>query len=224
MGGSVAGQCPSLSPAGGDFGYQERGNRCEGLLTEPATGGSIRVVSFTTAQPSFSLDRGTVIRIRVPDTSAFGARGVNVRSRSKDDLLYYRMDATLPSGGILEWPVDPVLRPNGLGPDQIGVFGWYEASPGDTVFVPVRVSEGSQQVELLVYADFNVERWNWRATGGAGPGPVESRGLVSRGQPLRMRIGSGLAGLVSIQVNAWSMTGGEPEVSQTIRVLLPSDP
>lgn len=161
-------ECASLPPAGPDSGYRLRGNRCEGLYRSPISSGEFELLSLTTGRLSFELVRGNEIVVRAPG----GDDSVHVRAVGREARVYYRMDAVIAPGDSLCWPVDPVLLPEQLTAERIGVFGW-RVMNGDTVFVPVAVGttpEGSDRasMEMVVRPSFEADSVLWRIANDQG--------------------------------------------------------
>jgi hypothetical protein len=125
----------------GEQGYQSRksSHRCEGMYESPtAAGTEIEVVSFMLGALRFDLehDRQLVVSVLViPELShdEVRIRGVGLPLRT-----YYRMDASIASGGQMFWPIQEILEPEAIDASRLGVFGWFGDLTQPT-FVPVIV-------------------------------------------------------------------------------------
>jgi hypothetical protein len=92
---------------------------------------------------------------------------VRVQAFSLAEGDHYRMDAVLPRGRPLIWPVNSVLVPGGLIPDQIGVYGM--VGKGDRrMFVPVGLAaDGSDPdlaapIRMTLRTPVDLDRMFWR--------------------------------------------------------------
>ena len=144
--------------------YRQRGDRCEGLYVAEISRPGIELVSFTLGSLAFDWSSKTVLLVDSSShTSPVRVRAVAIPPRS-----YYRMDAILPGGARLRWPLADVLFPEGLTARRIGVFGWTERNQIKT-FVPVRLSTVGEKTAdqrlpplLIVQPDFDAARVKWR--------------------------------------------------------------
>jgi len=162
---TVAGElrCDGLAPLrGSKSGYQDRGNRCEGLYVSKVGSRSLAAISFTLGRVRFDLAPAGAIEVTAPGQT----QPVNVRALAIPVKTYYRMDATLAPGDILRWSMKDVLAPEGLTDSRVGVFGWRGADD-DRTLVPVRVtslgaSSASQAPLLIIQASFDAQKVKWR--------------------------------------------------------------
>lgn len=173
-----AGPCQkSLSPdpiAERD-GYKERdgGQRCEGMYTSPVAGESIEMVSFSEGLLSYDFGASAPLLISLAITPASQAP-VQVRAVGIPERLYYEMDADLPGGPGLVWPIKEVVIPEHIAPTDIGIYAFQVGNGGAPVFLPVRISAGggaaaSPQplIVILRVAAVVSPRWRFVSTGGA---------------------------------------------------------
>jgi hypothetical protein len=190
----------------GGFGYtiREPEIRCEGLYESSVRAPSLEVVSYLYDTPRFDLSPQETIQVVAPANPADTAGLVRVRAVALPLKTYYRMDAVLPRGEALNWPVRDVLGPAGLTVDQIGVFGW-SGSEADKVFIPVRLEledgqaagEGPREAgqspspRLSIRLSSDAEKVLWRYKEGetlsdpalAAPGAVMAGRVVSFAVP-----------------------------------------
>jgi hypothetical protein len=163
---TVAGelQCDGLAPLrGSKSGYQDRGNRCEGLYVSKVGSRSLAAMSFTLGRVRYDLATAKAIEVTAPGQT----QTVNIRAVAIPLKTYYRLDATLAPGATMLWPLKDVLAPEGLTDSRIGVFGWRGAEDNRTL-VPVRVkpegaSSASQAPLLIIQASFDAQRVKWRS-------------------------------------------------------------
>ncbi len=158
---------PLIQPLpGSTIQYKDRGNRCEGFYSADVGAMSIQLVSLTEGIISYELTNGVRLQLSAPGQVG----SVHVRALAKPLRTYYRMDATLQGGTVLNWPVNDVLLPGGLSADRIGVQAW-KTDGGDTIYVPVRVTVASSAgapigpatTYLSVRPSFDVETIKWRS-------------------------------------------------------------
>lgn len=137
---SLDGSCdPGLRPAGGgEIGYTNRGDRCEGLYAQDVSGGVLDIVSLTEQFHDHTFGRENVLLLEWPPA---GNVPVRVRASSLKRRLYYRMDSLRPSGASsFNWPTEILSRLE-LSRSQIGLLAWAESPPGTNrhpIYLPIR--------------------------------------------------------------------------------------
>ncbi|HEV2986792.1 MAG TPA: hypothetical protein VG759_00010 [Candidatus Angelobacter sp.] len=223
-------RCDAVRPLPGSAsGYQQRGNRCEGLYVTDVGSQSLDVVSFTRGSPKFDLSAGGSLRVSAStQTSPVHIRAVAIPPRT-----YYRMDATLARGAVLVWPVGAVLLPESLSANRIGVYGWTGAENKKT-FIPVQiVPQGSEAAAvpagpalLYVQPSFDADQVKWRwapvqkdacSVFQSWKNAIESP--VDAGWPVKINLSQLPAGLNCIEVAANSQR--TPWRTIQIRVEIP---
>ena len=113
-------QCDqSLRPVEGAAGYRARGERCEGIYVSPISS-TVRLLSLVRGDIEYHLSPGSDVVVTALHNSALHVRAVALVPGA-----YYRMDARLAAAALV-WPVADVLLEMGLGPDDLGVFAWYD--------------------------------------------------------------------------------------------------
>jgi hypothetical protein len=156
-------RCDSLARlSGSKSGYQQRGNRCEGLYVSKVGSRSLAVMSFTLGRLRFDLTSSAPAQISAPGQT----QPVHIRAVAIPLKTYYRMDAMLPANTTLQWPLTDVLVPEGLTESRIGIFGW-KGTEENEVLVPVRVtaqttSTASQAPLMIIQASFDAQKVKWR--------------------------------------------------------------
>ena len=122
---------------------------------------SLAALSFTLGRLQFDPASAVPAAITAPGQS----QAVNVRAVAIPLKTYYRMDASLPAGGTLAWPLSDVVAPEGLTDRRIGIFGW-KGEAETPILVPVRVSQGSSASSrapvLIIQASFDAQKVKWR--------------------------------------------------------------
>ena len=205
---------PGLDPIAGGLGYElrARNQRCEGLYESPVHAIGLEVVSLLHGRLDFDPATARHLTVAVPDAAVIGQNQVNVRAVALPLKTYYRMDARIPAGGSMLWPVHDILAPASLGPDRLGVFGWI-GSESDKTFVPVSVVAedaagfaAGARVELGLRAPTDLESLVWRVSAthaedrppwtDAVPGPVRA------GQIMRLILPDDVRGLVDVEFAA----------------------
>ncbi len=140
-----------LSPVPGPYGYQRRGDRCEGLFQQQVGGTTLRLVSLT---ESFEALGDTTRAPLLVAWSVPGNGDVWLRAQGIRKKLYYRMDSRRPGGaGLYHWPSD-VLAAQRIKRDHIGILGWTRYALGgidQDVYVPLRVTQESATVQCGTY-------------------------------------------------------------------------
>jgi hypothetical protein len=205
-------RCDGLAPLrGSKSGYQNRGNRCEGLYVSKVGSRSLAAMSFTLGRVRFELAPAGAIEVTAPGQT----QPVNVRALAIPVKTYYRMDATLTPGATLQWSMKDVLAPEGLTDTRIGVFGWRGAED-DRTLVPVRVtspgaSSASRAPLLIIQASFDAQKvkWRWGATRGQGCSALSAwqdaiRRPVSAGWPIAIDLAALPAGTHCLEAVAQS--------------------
>jgi hypothetical protein len=86
--------------------YKNRENRCEGFYQDKVTFG-LKLVSCTLGDFRYSTNNEEVINLSIVPIS--NTEQVHIEAQGIPNDLYYRMDATLQSGKILNWDVASVL-------------------------------------------------------------------------------------------------------------------
>jgi len=143
-------------------GYQKRGDRCEGLYVANVGSHSLAAMSFSLGKIRYELSSAVRLQVSAPGQT----ESVNIRAVAIPPKTYYRMDAALPAGTSMVWPVRDVLLPEKLGDSRIGIFAWKGSESAKTL-IPVRVvaqepagSPGSPV--LTVQASFDAQQVKWR--------------------------------------------------------------
>jgi len=155
----------SLSPSQGGTGYGARDGRCEGMYVSPVSGEEIGIVSVTHGRIAYELSPGARVRVSIRDTVLPVVKSpIRVRARGRYSGTYYRMDALLDDALQVDWPVDDVLRPEGLSSELLGVLCWYESPGLGRVFVPACVSceESAQAAVICVSTSSAFAELYWR--------------------------------------------------------------
>ena len=126
--------------------------RCEGLYELTVRAMALEVVGLMAGPTVPDFTEQTVIKIFGPGYADLpkGLSGpMRVRAVALPLKAYYRMDAVLDESSNLEWPVHEVVKPAGLKPNQIGLFGWVGEENHKT-FVPISLREPTNTEELTV--------------------------------------------------------------------------
>jgi len=193
--------CATLQPVAGASGYKLRPGdaRCEGFYQSPVSGARVELFSLTSGALDYDLLSDQVLYITSPDLSVSDVgkgRNLSVQAKALPLEKYYRMDATMPSGRVLAWPMSAVLTPEKLTPDVIGVVAWIEKE-GKPIFVPVAVSSAKpRSTTASVVAvfrssvDLNQFQWRARPEGGTAQRPEwmslgAGSSSLRAGRPLR---------------------------------------
>ena len=131
--------CEALSPVEGPSGYQAReaSRRCEGMFAARVSGGGINLVSFTAGPLRWDIKTDRALTIA--PANWLPTDGTRLQAVGIPVGLYYRLDAVMASGAPLRVPLDAVLRPEHIDPEDIGIYA-LRAVPGRSPqYLPVRV-------------------------------------------------------------------------------------
>jgi hypothetical protein len=163
------------SPIAGRDGYFERdgGQRCEGIYVSAVAGESVQLVSLSQGHLSYDLAHPSTLLITLAKPAP-NLSGIHVRAVGIPERLYYQMDADMPAGHPLVWPIQDVLLRQQIVSTDIGVFAFHASAGATTVFLPVSIaaaSASSVPAEPLIVV-FRVgavvsPRWRFVSTSGA---------------------------------------------------------
>jgi hypothetical protein len=164
----VAGTCLDLPPVPGPMGYHERSgpDRCEGLYESPVAGQSLEILSFVRHPIVFDRHSQKILTVIAPGAEALGSKEIAIVARALPLRVYYRMDAQIPAGGSLAWPIGDVVIPAGLSGGDLGIVGLSEGSKG-RILVPldvaaVRTMSPGTDYQLTLRAPTDLETFQWR--------------------------------------------------------------
>lgn len=208
--------CSDVRPTGGSVGYALRSPhpRCEGMYESPVRGVGLEIVSLLRSPLQFDIERDHALTVLAPGLPDLNDPTVRVKAVALPLKTYYRMDAELPAGGSMQWPIGDVLKPAGLSSDRLGVFGWVSTEE-DNIFVPLTITpQGgkawqteTRTLELIVRSAVDLEQVLWRVSDGDGADPkslqwqTASSETVYAGQAIRLSIPEGQTGVVRIEIS-----------------------
>jgi hypothetical protein len=194
--------CATIQPVPGVSGYQvrQRDSRCEGFYQSPVAGGGLELFSLTVGSVNYKLEANNTIYVAAPNVGELKSDKLQVRARAIPLGTYYRMDTTIPSSGLMTWPMATVLAPAKLTADTIGIVAWVERDANE-IFVPLSVSEQRQPASsgpslvaiLRSAADLDEFQWrSWPDGGAAPPGQLKKLpnkpAVLRAGGPIRLEI------------------------------------
>jgi hypothetical protein len=213
-GAAQAPDCSRLPAMDGPMGYAPRDGhaRCEGFFESPVGAAALEVVYALTSPLAFDPDKDAVLLVAPPSKLSSPAEPVAVTAVALSPQTYYRMDAVVAAGEPMRWPLDAVVRPAAMGPDDLGVWGWAERA-GLTVYVPVRVwpessGEGAPDAGrpiLGLRAATELARVMWREQGADGPlgdWAVLAEGPLFAGDVVRLDVPDGAAPTARLELAA----------------------
>jgi hypothetical protein len=162
--------CSRLQPVGGAAGYQLRSgdSRCEGFYQSPVAGESLELLSLTSGRIDYRIHDDGTVHITAPNVSALNSAEIQVQARALPLGTYYLMESSIPSAGLMKWPMAPILAPAKLTPDTIGVIGWVEKDER-RILVPVLVSErpspreSGKSIIALLRSSIDLDALLWRS-------------------------------------------------------------
>jgi len=156
-------KCKGLPPLqDSQSGYQKRGDRCEGLYVANVGAHSLTAMSFSLGKIRFELNPSVRLQVSAPGQT----QPVNIRAVAIPPKTYYRMDALLPAGASMVWPVRDVLLRENLSDSRIGIFAWKGPESAKTL-IPVRVVPQGAEMKpaapsLTIEASFDAQKVKWR--------------------------------------------------------------
>ncbi|HKO56216.1 MAG TPA: hypothetical protein VJ276_10085 [Thermoanaerobaculia bacterium] len=221
-------QCKGLPRLDSQFGYQKRGDRCEGLYVANVGAHSIAATSFSIGKIRYELSSAVRLEVSAPGQT----QPVNVRAVAIPPKTYYRMDAALPPGTSMVWPVRDVLLPQNLSDSRIGIFAWKGPENAKTL-VPVRVvPQGAPAAPappfLTVQVTFDAQKVKWRSAGAGdsgclafGPWQDAIQRPVTASWPIAINLSKLPAGLHCVEAVAQSEGSMEWETLR-LRLEIPS--
>lgn len=204
--------CSRVQAVGGSAGYQLRSgdSRCEGFYQSPVAGESVELLSLTTGRIDYKIHADGTVHITAPNVSALNSTEVRVQAKALPLGTYYLMESSIPSAGLMKWPMAPILAPAKLTPDTIGVVGWVDKDE-HRILVPVLVSEHASLTEsgrsiiALLRSSIDLDALLWRSwPDGKSEKPPEWKKLgngVRAGQPIEVELEPG-KGIRMIEVAA----------------------
>jgi hypothetical protein len=204
--------CDRLRPVSSVLGYKVRepSVRCEGLYESAVRAVGLEVVGLMKGEIVPDLAEHAEVEIVGPDPSDLpaGAGPVRVRAVALPLKAYYRMDGVLDARSSLAWPIAEVVRPAGLEPKQIGLFGWIGDETAK-IFVPVGVraaGEGDAGEDLRLYirvtSDAETLYWRVREGGAESEWTPAAGGRVRSGQTVMVTLPPGPEAVIGVDVTA----------------------
>jgi len=143
---------PNLPRKSGDqFGYQPRGDRCEGIYIFKPSSLILFIASFTESFEDYNLKSGEdlIVEWSVPKDQK-----VHLRAQGLKPRLYYRMDTVRnPGSTSYHWPID-ILRALSIPRGDIGVVAWARYSMdgvGQDVYLPLQIGQKQRAVQSGSY-------------------------------------------------------------------------
>jgi hypothetical protein len=222
--------CPAdLRPADASYGYRHRAgpDRCGGMYASLVSGDELEMLSFTFGRPAEAATRGGALFIIAPDLHGLGVtapQSVVVVGRALPLRVYYRLDATLPSNGSISWPVDQVVRPAGLDPNDIGIVGVVKADEGE-IYVPLTISTDKAHVsggvpQVVFRAAVDLDNFQWRLYGVGQSVQWRSNGAAQAGDALILSLDNLAKGtLMTLEVAAKPAAG--PYIQSRLKIFRP---
>jgi hypothetical protein len=132
-------------------------------------------MSFSLGKIRYDLDPLVKLQVSAPGQNEL----VNIRAVAIPPKTYYRMDAPLPAGATMVWPVRDVLMRVKLSDSMIGIFGWKGPETAKTL-VPLRIVAQDKVVApapplLTIEASFDAQVVKWRSA------PAQNDGCKASG-------------------------------------------
>lgn len=153
-----------------ETGYRPRtDSMCEGVYIAPTSGQepSLEMVSLTQGALVYSLETDRILYVDIPQKEEFKGRQIRLQAVGREEGVHYRMDAILDGDGPFTWPLETVLKPEGLEDFKIGIYGWVELG-NHRIFVPLTVSPNQAvirdqaPINLIVKTPRRLDWMAWR--------------------------------------------------------------
>lgn len=158
---------PDESEPGYRYQWRESAKLCEGLYIAQV-GGNLQIVSLLIGELLFDPEHSS-IKVSTPKFLSL-EQSVRIQAVAIPLETYYRMDALIPAGNSLLWPLNTVVKPVGLVAEQIGIYGWIERD-AEKIFIPIEASPledprriSDEPLIVKVRADVDIETLVWRVS------------------------------------------------------------
>lgn len=168
------------------------------------------MLSFVIGSPAFDRQTDRNLIITAPDVHALAAPQVAVVARALPLRVDYRLDATLPSAGSMQWPVGEVVLPAGLDPRDIGLVGSVQTGEGN-IYVPLRLStskpdpsQAETQPMITFRAPVDLESFQWRLYEAGQTAPAWKRygPAVRAGDPIALTLDAPVGKVMTLDIAA----------------------
>ena len=207
--------CSRLQAVAGAAGYQLRPEICgaRGSTSLPSPERALNFLSLTSGPVDYQLRDNGSVRITAPNVGALNSAEIQVQAKALPLGTYYLMESSIPSAGLMKWPMAAVLAPARLTPDSIGVVGWVDRDENG-ILVPVSVSERApptasrKSIIAIVRSSIDLDELLWRSWRNASSEKTpewKKRGDATRavraGQPIELELEPG-KGVRTVQIAA----------------------
>lgn len=226
--------CSNVPAISGPIGYQRRLNadRCEGFYQQQVSG-TLEFLSLVNGTINYDLVSDKTLVVSAPNLGQFGGSQVFLTARALRPGTYYRMDATVASGGTFRWPLNAVLAPANLPSNAIGVVAWTNRDLGKyyvpVSVVPENVATPATRPPLMILRsslDIELLKWrSWKESGRDGISDWITVGdaqltIIRAGQPISLELREQPSGLSVIEIAVKYANLGRPQTEQ-FRIILP---
>jgi hypothetical protein len=134
--------CANLTPQSGELGYQQRGDRCEGIFVQDIRS-NVRLKSVLAPLESASSPVEKELQLMLlPDTPP---AQYQLRVTSLDPRVHYQLDAFIPDGGVFNWPETDVVSRIPIKLSDLAPLTWSVSEP--VYFVPVLFSAATARTQ-----------------------------------------------------------------------------
>jgi hypothetical protein len=175
---AFAGPCEKslvASVAAGPRGYSERagGLRCEGMYVSPVSGASVDLVSVTYGPlPDVGGAQPATLQLKIGGQPPL-ASTVHIRAVGIPQSLYYQMDTTISPNQEAAWPLNEVVRPEGIQLGDIGIFG-FQNDDAKTIFLPIVATSPGNAPSDRLFVTLRVDnllhlKWRFASQNAAVP-------------------------------------------------------
>ena len=140
-----------IQPRTNQYGYRQRGDRCEGIYVQQVGGTPLTISSWTESFEAYDLASGRPLTM---EWDASENTVVNLRAEALRHRLYFRMDAARPPGsGSYTWNSD-LLAAIGIAKPELGVVGTTHLPgphPERQIYLPLRIAQKAKPLRTGAY-------------------------------------------------------------------------
>jgi hypothetical protein len=124
--------CADLTPQKGELGYQQRGERCEGIFVQDIRS-HVRLKSVFVPLDPVTPAAENDLRLALPADTPSSQH--QIRVSSLDPRVHYQLDAIVSDKQIFTWPKADVINKLSIEPSDLAPLSWSVSEPA--YYVPV---------------------------------------------------------------------------------------
>lgn len=136
----------------GPSGYQNRGDRCEGIYIKEVSSSTLMIASFTESFEQFNLTSDKPLLIEWSKSPANST--IHLRAEGIKRKLYYRMDTySAPGSTSYSWPTSFIASQN-ITKNDVGIVGTFQHKINQQqrdIYIPLRISQNTRPAKTGNY-------------------------------------------------------------------------